>query len=118
METTLFDAGGVAAAYVADDGSTIYLWDGSPVAYIDGDDVYGFNGQHLGWWQSGKVFDSNGRATGFVRDACPRSTQSEHSKSSKRSAPSRYSQQSAPSRPSFSSGASSVGLALFLQSGR
>lgn len=117
METTLFDSQGQAAAYVADDGSTIYLWDGEPVAYIDGDDVYGFNGRHLGWWESGTVYDSQGYATGYTRESCPRSTASEPSKSSKHSASSRNSKQSAPSKPSFRGG-SSMGLALFLQSGK
>jgi hypothetical protein len=43
-----------------DDDMTIYLWAGKPVAYLDlvgsGEfDVYGFNGQHLGWFANGAI---------------------------------------------------------------
>ena len=50
-EISLFNSNGEAVAYIAvDDDLTIYLWSGDPVAYIDDEDVYGFNGKHLGWF--------------------------------------------------------------------
>ena len=57
QELTLFDSSGNATAYIAmNDGMTIYLWGGTPVAYLHPRrsgtpySVYGFNGDHLGWF--------------------------------------------------------------------
>lgn len=38
------------------------MWSGKPVAYVDGESVYGFNGDHLGWFQKGIVYDNKGKA--------------------------------------------------------
>lgn len=52
------------------DGShTIRLADGQPVAYlvplpVDGFDIYGFNGTHLGWYTAGVVRDHQGASLG------------------------------------------------------
>jgi len=37
METTLFNKNGKPMAYIADDGETIYLWDGRAAGYLFGD---------------------------------------------------------------------------------
>lgn len=57
-----YDAAGRAVAFSAKDGSdvTLYLWSGKPVAYPDGDSVYGFNGRHIGWYQNGAIYDNDG----------------------------------------------------------
>ena len=71
-EISLFDKRGKPIAYIADDGeSTIYLWDGRPVAYLHDEHVYGFNGKHLGWYENGVVRDSEGAKIGFTRETCP-----------------------------------------------
>jgi len=63
-EVSLFDKNGDAKAYI-DDDYTIYLWDGTPVAYMyKGDEdwhVYGFNGKHLGWYCGGIIYDKSGK---------------------------------------------------------
>ena len=46
--TDYFDSKGTAVAYF-DDDETLYLWSGKPVAYMDEDSLFGFNGKHLGW---------------------------------------------------------------------
>lgn len=57
----LYDSNGRATAYVAaDEDSTIYLWSGRPVAYLEGNSVYGFNGKHLGWFIKGVIYDNDG----------------------------------------------------------
>jgi hypothetical protein len=62
-DVSLFDSSGNPVAYVAvDDESTIYLWDGEPVAYLDRLNVYGFNGSHLGWLSNGAVINHDGDA--------------------------------------------------------
>jgi hypothetical protein len=66
-EITLRNSHGDCAAYIADDDdSTIYLWDGAPVAYLYKDNIYGFNGEHLGWFVKGVVYDHDGNAVGAV----------------------------------------------------
>ncbi len=60
-DVNLFNSGGKAAAYLdSSEGLTFYLWSGEPVAYLDGDSVYGFNGKHLGWYRDGVVYDEGG----------------------------------------------------------
>jgi len=65
-EVSLYDSFGKAVAYIeGDDELTIYLWDGSPAAYLfSADDtlhVYGFNGSHLGWFDEGLVITHTGK---------------------------------------------------------
>ena len=51
MEKTLYDTQGEPVAYISDHlNMVIYLWDGHPAAYLYDYHVYGFNGQHLGWF--------------------------------------------------------------------
>jgi hypothetical protein len=47
-EFSLFNSQGKATAYLdTSAGLTFYLWTGEPVAYLDDDSIYGFNGKHL-----------------------------------------------------------------------
>lgn len=73
METTLYDKAGEAVAYIASDyNETIYLWDGSPVAYLyEARHVYGINGRHLGWWIEEILYDNYGERIGFTTHTCP-----------------------------------------------
>lgn len=74
-ELSLYNKEKHPVAYINyEDGQTIYLWDGTPVAYLvpfenekspdEDKKIYGFNGQHLGWYDSGVVWDINGNAVG------------------------------------------------------
>lgn len=65
-EITLYSSGGQPVAYIADD-LTIYLWSGKPVAYLHSDDVYSFNGKHLGWFVRGLVYNHDGEVVGAIR---------------------------------------------------
>jgi hypothetical protein len=69
MQETLYDIDGNPIAYLdTDDGNTIYLWNGIPVDYIEQDGaIYGFNGQHIGWYLSGYIYDNKGYIVGFNR---------------------------------------------------
>ncbi|MGL4874001.1 MAG: 4-fold beta flower protein [Clostridium sp.] len=40
-----------------EDNEHIFLFSGEPVAYINGNSVYGFNGEHLGWFENGWILD-------------------------------------------------------------
>lgn len=106
-EFTFFNGAGKAEAYVAlDDELTIYLWSGKPVAYLvrdsqGGYNVYGFNGQHLGWFVRGVIWDHEGNASCAVREVL-QSTQNEPFKAFKQFKPFKSFTQFAPFRPSFS----------------
>ncbi|MBM4348674.1 MAG: hypothetical protein FJ106_02125 [Deltaproteobacteria bacterium] len=69
-EITLYDSEGDAAAYIdTDHDLTIYLWEGKHVAYLADDSVWGFNGKHLGWFESGIIGYHKGYAVGCVKGA-------------------------------------------------
>jgi len=68
-EVALYDSTMTAVAYIdcADADSTLYLWDGRPVAYlVDREDVYQYNGHFLGWYRDGMLFGRDGRVAGAV----------------------------------------------------
>lgn len=73
MEITLFDQYGKPTAYLDNmDENTIWLWDGRAVAYLDGAAVIGWNGNHLGWFINGVIYDVLGYQAGFTSETCPR----------------------------------------------
>jgi len=82
MELTIYDRNGRPHAYIAyGDEKIIYLWNGKPVAYLDGEHVYGFNSKHLGWFENGVMYDGQGRRIGFTQKTYPSITQVEPVKS-------------------------------------
>lgn len=69
QEVTLFDKNGEAIAYIDyDEDATIFLWKGTPVAFLENDGgdicVFGFNGEFLGWYENGIIYDRKGYAVG------------------------------------------------------
>ncbi|MBN1102682.1 MAG: hypothetical protein JXL84_04615 [Deltaproteobacteria bacterium] len=73
MEKTLYNKDGQAVAFIADDfHNTIYLWEGLPAAYLyEAENVYGFNGRHLGWFRDEILFNHGGERIGFTYTTCP-----------------------------------------------
>ena len=74
QQITLFDSEGEARAYIDyNKDATIFMWDGTPVAFIekDGRDlcVFGFNGSFLGWYEDGIIYDKKGYAVGARKGA-------------------------------------------------
>ena len=82
MERTLFDKNGEAVAYIMDDyHETIYLWDGSPVAYLyDEEHLYGINGRHLGRFINEVIYNALGERIGFTSNTCPVTVAKEQAK--------------------------------------
>lgn len=104
-EISPFDSSGKPVAYIAlDEEMTIYLWGGKPVAYLkrgsDGYDVYGFNGEHLGWFLKGAVWDHDGAAACAVKEMM-QSTAYEPYKSYKQYKPYKSYTKYAPYQPSL-----------------
>lgn len=121
-EISLFDFKGRAVAYIAEDG-TIYLWQGKPIAYLDdeakdGQDVYGFNGKHLGWFKGGIIYDNDGDAVGGVKEAFRSPTQLEPLKGLKELKPLKSLKELRPLKPLFTRQWSEVPLKYFLNDGR
>lgn len=68
MSFTFYNYEGRAIAYT-DDGETIYLYTGEPVAYIYDDSIYTFDGYHIGWIGEGWIRDHDGNAAFFSERA-------------------------------------------------
>lgn len=63
-----YDNHGGPTAYT-EDGVHIYLFTGEPVAYLDRDAVYGYNGRQFGWFDNGWIRDLNGECVFFSENA-------------------------------------------------
>jgi len=71
MRTTFWDSHGNAVAYLDDDRESVYLEDGTPVAWISGQVIYSYNGKLLGWIEEGWVFGPDGKCVLFTERAQP-----------------------------------------------
>lgn len=124
QQISLFNSDGDAIAYIdVEEDLTIYLWGGKPMAYLDSDHdegfhVYGFNGNHLGWFIDGIVYDHEGDAVGFKEGAISMYTNYEPYKGYQEYAPYRSYQEYAPYTPYLSNTWSNTPLSLFLARGR
>jgi hypothetical protein len=68
-EVALLNHLGAGVAYIdTEEDSTIYLWNGVPVAYLEGEVIYGFNGRHLGWFEEGIVRGGRGKRVGYTEE--------------------------------------------------
>lgn len=59
MEADFYDRNGRPVAY-SNDGKHIFSFSGMPLAYIDQNSVYSYQGQHLGWFDDGWIRDNQG----------------------------------------------------------
>ena len=111
-EISLLDASGEAVVYIVlDDEFAIYTWDGHAVAYLYGSmndfysrktmDVYGWNGDHLGWFFDGVVMNHYGDASCSIRERHP-SPRGEYGKYGKYGQYGKYGRYGAPGKPAFS----------------
>ena len=112
-EISLLDASGEAVVYIVlDDEFAIYTWDGNAVAYLEGSvsdfdsmksmDVYGLNGDHLGWFFDGVVMNHYGDASCSIREKHPTPVEWEYVKYIKYVQYVKYIQNEAPQKPVFS----------------
>ena len=119
-EITLFGSQGEPIAYIEDgNDKTIFTFNGEPFAYIDeNQNIYGFNGVHLGWYEDQIIWDHSGFRVGFTKNTCSAFTQFEPFKGFKQFKPFKSFKQFAPFKPMKSTGISNVGLLEFLKAGR
>ncbi|MFN8777656.1 MAG: 4-fold beta flower protein [Flavobacteriales bacterium] len=118
-----YDSSGEPVAYVdfgQDD--VIYLWDGTPVAFLgrDGRDVciFGFNRSFLGWYENGVIYDRQGDIVGSRKGALMMAyNEWEPFRGFQKFAPLKPIQPFAPFKPFFSQRWSNADLVDFLRSG-
>ena len=116
METTIYDIHRRARIYLADDAEkSIYTWDGHAVACLDGEQVYGWRGRHIGWFVDGILYDGAGYRVGFTAEACPEQTYAEPAKYSKHTHPKRFTRRDPHARPALSQGNSQQDLEAFIR---
>lgn len=118
METSLFNKNGKPVAYIAEDGQTIYLWDGRAVAYLDEDRIFGWNGKQLGWFANGTIFDIYGLRSGFTKNKSPIATELEPVKPLKQLKSVKIGKQHQVVRPALCYGYSDKALEQLLEEGR
>ncbi len=99
----------------ADDGETIYTWNGHAVAYTDGENLYSWNGHHIGWYVHEVIYDLHGRRAGLRqanvrwRRTLPRLNTLSTPDTQK------YARHAAYARPALSTGYSDTPLLQFLK---
>lgn len=71
MLKDLWDVHGQAVAYIDHNQESIFLQDGTPVAWLAGCNVFTYRGQHLGWLWEGWIFGRDGRCVLFTAQARP-----------------------------------------------
>jgi hypothetical protein len=119
-ETTLFGKSGDPKAFIAwNEENTIYSFDGVPLAYVDeANNVYGFNGKHLGWFEDGILWNHQGQRVGFTKKTSPVFTQFEPFKGFKQFKPFKSFKEFAPFKPAKSMTNATYSLMEFLEEGR
>lgn len=105
MVKTFYNRNGRPVAYT-DNGQDIYLFDGTPVAYINSNSIYSFPGKHLGWYISEWIIDHDGRRVFFTKSAtggpAKPGLQGKPGKGGKRGKPGKGGKEGKPSRPGIS----------------
>jgi hypothetical protein len=123
QQISIFNKEGEARAYIDfDKNGTIYMWDGSPVAFITtkGKDmcIIGFNGNFLGWYIDGIVYDKKGEVVGARQGALNMNTKIEKIKGIQKITPIRPITPITPIRPMLKNNWSNTSLSEFLFSGK
>ena len=68
-ELVFWDGAGQVVARKDEDDDVIFLWTGEPVAIVDDESVFAFDGRHLGWFLDGWIRDHAGDCVYFTDDA-------------------------------------------------
>ena len=118
-EINLYDSSGNATAYIDDylADRVIYLWNGTPQAYLIQSDVFGFNGKHLGWFEKGILRDNDGKLVATIKEAADKITVDGSLKGLKQTPPEKKYHEMPPVRPYFSTLWSLTKLNDFLLNG-
>ncbi len=103
MITDLWDVHGQAVAYIDEDHESIFMRDGTPVAWLSRDGIYTYRGKFLGWLWEGWVFGHDGKCVLFTERAQPKPLkpfrQAPEDRGDQQSRPMRESRQASRKRP-------------------
>jgi len=72
MITDLWDRHGQAVASIDEDHESIFMRDGTPVAWLSREGVYTYRGKVLGWFWEGWIFGQDGKCVLFTERAQPK----------------------------------------------
>jgi hypothetical protein len=130
----LYDQQKMVTAYIDyDDDATIYLWtEGYPVAYLyesalykyedNTKQVYGFNGQLVGWYNDGVLYDKEGYPVGarkgVVRGVVDMTDPMTSPKGGEYAIPARHVQHVSTGKPEWRDQWSEIPFKELLESGR
>lgn len=123
QQISLFDKNGEAICYIDyNEESTIYMWDGTPVAFLQKERseecIFGFNGQFLGWFEDEQVYDKNGYIVGATKEKLNRIAKMERIKSMQRIAPIRPITSMTSIKPMFRFSWGETSLSAFILAGK
>ncbi len=123
QQVSLYDSNGDAVAYIDnDEDPTIFMWDGTPVAFIeiDGSDfsIFGFNGRFLGWYADAVIYDKKGYAVGARYGAAGITCKVERIKGIQKATPIRPVTSITPIQPILKRTWSNTPLTEFLYNGK
>ncbi len=123
QQVSLYDSDGKARAYIDyDEDATIFMWDGTPVAFLekDGSDncVFGCNGKFMGWYEDGLVYNEEGYPVGAKEGAVNMWTQREPRKGRQARVPRKPRTPRVPRTPRWNRSWSEIPLISFLYSGK
>ena len=119
QQVSLFDQKGEAVAYIDyNKDATVFLFDGTPAAFLEKNGIVGFNREFLGWYEDGIVYDRNGKVVGCKKEALSMYYKIERMKSIQRLAPIRPMTPIAPMMPIRSSIWNSMLLSDWLLKGK
>jgi hypothetical protein len=119
MGKDLYEKDGTAVAYLEDGEVQAVLLNenGKTVAFLDGDGLHGWNGDHLGWFVGGIVYDRSGRRVGYTEQTCPATVQEDVERPSEAGRAKRYPHYPPPPRPKLRSDSSGKTLLELLKEG-
>lgn len=123
QQISLYDSEGEPRAYIDyDKDATIFMWNGTPVAFVEKDGnalcVFGFNGSFLGWYENGVIYDKNGYAVGVREGAVNMITKMGGMKGIQKITPMRPITPMTLMQPIWKSGWSNTSLTEFLYYGK
>ncbi len=122
-QITLLDSDGEAVSYIDyKENGTIFMWDGTPVAFIHNDRrdicIIGFNGKFLGWYEDGIIYDKQGYVAGARKGAVNMIAKTEKIKRIQKITPIRPITPISPIKPILRSRWSNTSLTEFLYLGK
>ena len=116
---TFYNHEGRAVAYLDDNGKSIYLYSGEPVAWLSNNSVFNCSGHYLGWFQDGWIRDRSGYCVFFTNNSsggpARPARQARPARGARQARPARGAREARPARPARSSSWSDMSNESFFE---